>query len=159
MHSFLSSPTPKSEISKSANKSPPPSCLQRAPKMQLLNLLLLQSLVEKTSQQTERQKDWSLLEALLTHPMQQPKARRCTATNLLHTGRLTVDQYYFCKGSVLVGYWGRPHLPTNKNSRCLASFTYLPAAPFFSHLAGSLFLSLCASIMVLTSSSSSSALM
>jgi hypothetical protein len=91
MHSFLSSPTPKSEISKSAHKSPPPSCLQRAPKMQLLNLLLLQSLVEKTSQQTERQKDWSLLEALLTHPMQQPKARRCTATNLLHTGRLTVD--------------------------------------------------------------------
>jgi len=53
MHSFLSSATPKSEISKSANKSPP-SCLRRAPKMQLLNLLLLQSVVEKTSQQAER---------------------------------------------------------------------------------------------------------
>lgn len=43
-----------------------------------------------------------------------------------------------------MGYWGRPHLPTNKTLDALASFTYLPAAHFFSHLAGSLFsLSLC----------------
>lgn len=41
-----------------------------------------------------------------------------------------------------MGYWGRPHLTTNKTLDALTSFTYLPAAHFFSHLAGSLFLSL-----------------